>query len=171
MQLKTTDAACQYAGDESTFSRRELLRQAPLAAGGLSFAAVAAQAPVAAAEPSEQGVILNDVQSQLNSTRVHKVLQPQSVDDLSAAVKQARRAGRAISVAGGRHSMGAQQFGTDNLHLDMTSFHRVLELDRGVLSENSGVLSDQTPIRSRPSISKRLVSALCAAFRLRSHFV
>jgi FAD/FMN-containing dehydrogenase len=76
------------------------------------------------------GVELNDVQSLLNATRVHRVVQPTSVDAIQAALRDARKESRAVSVAGGRHAMGGQQFGRDNLHLDMTRFNRVVKFDR-----------------------------------------
>ena len=75
-------------------------------------------------------VELNDVQSQLNATRVHRVAQPTTVDAIQATLRDARREGRAVSVAGGRHSMGGQQFGRDALHLDMTQFNRVVKFDK-----------------------------------------
>lgn len=76
------------------------------------------------------GVLLNDVQSQLNATRVHQVVQPTTLDAIQAALRDARRQGRAVSVAGGRHAMGGQQFARDAVHFDMTRFNRVLNFDR-----------------------------------------
>jgi FAD/FMN-containing dehydrogenase len=80
----------------------------------------------------ETGVELNDVQSQLNATRVHRLVQPTSVDDIQAVLHEARRQGRAISVAGGRHAMGGQQFGHDAIHLDTTRFNRVVGFDKAI---------------------------------------
>jgi len=87
------------------------------------------------------GVILNDEQSQLNATRVHRVLRPESLDDIVRAIAVSKRTDRPISVAGGRHAMGGQQFGTDTLHLDMCRFHRVLGLDeqRGLVTVEGGI--------------------------------
>jgi FAD/FMN-containing dehydrogenase len=75
------------------------------------------------------GVLLNDIHSKLNLTRVDRVLQPRSIRDIQEAIKQASREGRAVSVAGGRHAMGGQQFGTDTLHLDMSGLRRILNFD------------------------------------------
>jgi FAD/FMN-containing dehydrogenase len=115
-------------------SRRELLAQ------GLGTALATATNRRVSAEDGVE-VTLNDVQSQLNPTRVKQVLRPASVDDLGQALWTARREGRFISVAGGRHSMGAQQFGKDTLHLDMTGLKRVLELDveRGLVTVEAGI--------------------------------
>lgn len=75
-------------------------------------------------------IYVNDVQSQLNLTRVHRELAPTSVLELQTALRSARRSGIAVSVAGGRHSMGGQQFGEGTLLLDMRGMNRVLAFDR-----------------------------------------
>ncbi|MDQ1591873.1 MAG: hypothetical protein QOG71_2500 [Pyrinomonadaceae bacterium] len=74
-------------------------------------------------------VIVNDVHSQLNETRVGRVVAPDSVEALQALVRRARDAGGAVSVAGGRHAMGAQQFATGGLLVDMRRMNRVLSFD------------------------------------------
>jgi FAD/FMN-containing dehydrogenase len=86
-------------------------------------------------------IVVNDVQSQLNATRVHEILRPQTVDDIQAAVRKARRENRAISIAGGRHAMGGQQFGRETLLLDMSDFHQVLNFDRelGQIEVQAGI--------------------------------
>lgn len=88
-----------------------------------------------------QNVLLNDVQSQLNATRVQRVFRPKSVSDLQAAIVEARRSDRVISVAGGRHSMGTQQFGRDSFHFDTTALNQVLSLDetRGLVTVEAGI--------------------------------
>ena len=72
---------------------------------------------------------VNDVHSQLNRTRVARVVRPQSLDQLRAAILDARREGLAISIAGSRHSMGGQQFGTGMLLLDTRDMNRVTAFD------------------------------------------
>src|SRR5262245_24135772 len=66
---------------------------------------------ISADEPS--GVEVNDVQSQLNRTHVSRIVKPRSLDDIQAALRLAQSENRSVSVAGGRHSMGGQQFGSD----------------------------------------------------------
>lgn len=87
------------------------------------------------------GVWLNDEQSLLNPTRVRRVVRPEGVEELVRVIFAARRSGGAISVAGGRHSMGGQQFGAETIHLDMTGFDRILELDceRGLVTVEAGI--------------------------------
>ena len=48
--------------------------------------------------------------------------------------------GRAISIAGSRHAMGGQQFGTDNVHLDMRSMTtiRALDWEQGIVDVEAG---------------------------------
>ncbi|HZL89082.1 MAG TPA: FAD-binding oxidoreductase [Pirellulaceae bacterium] len=117
--------------------RRQLLRGA--ACGGLALSLN--PLPDALAESDASGTLLNDVQSQLNRTRVRRIVQPATLAELESALDSARKEDLAISVAGGRHSMGAQQFGSGNLHLDMTAFNRVLHLDeeRGLVTAEAGI--------------------------------
>ena len=75
------------------------------------------------------GRVVNDIHSRLNRTRVRSILQPDSLEALQAVVNRARAAGQAISVAGGRHAMGGQQFGTNTVLLDMARMNRILRFD------------------------------------------
>ena len=56
-------------------------------------------------------------------------------------VRAAKKDGKVISVAGGRHAMGGQQFGTDTILIDIRSLSRVLHLDRqqGTLEVEAGI--------------------------------
>ncbi len=79
--------------------------------------------------PASDDRIVNDVHSQLNRTRVRSIVYPESIEALQAIVKRARARGWAVSIAGGRHAMGGQQFGTNNVLLDMSRLNRVLRFD------------------------------------------
>lgn len=87
------------------------------------------------------GEVLNDVQSALNATRVHRVVRPSGIQDIVHTIDDAEREGRSISIAGSRHSMGGQQFGTGAVHLDMRGMTRVIELDaeRGIVEIEAGI--------------------------------
>lgn len=87
------------------------------------------------------GIELNDVHSQLNATWHVAVIEPKSVAEIQTAVRKAKRDGRAISISGGRHSMGGQQFGEGTLHLSLSSFRGVLNLDSelGIVEVQSGI--------------------------------
>jgi FAD/FMN-containing dehydrogenase len=84
---------------------------------------------------------VNDVHSQLNFTRVDKVLQPLSVEDVQRIIRMAKKERDVISVAGGRHAMGGQQFGTDTLLIDIRKMNRGLHLDRehGIVEVQAGI--------------------------------
>jgi FAD/FMN-containing dehydrogenase len=87
------------------------------------------------------GVILNDVHSGLNPTRVARVVRPVSTEDVVAAVRQAATEERAVSIAGSRHAMGGQQFATDGIHLDMRGMTKIVSLDadRGIVDAEAGI--------------------------------
>ncbi len=83
---------------------------------------------------------LNDVHSQLNATSVARIERPGSLAELVAVVMKARMANSRLSMAGGRHAMGGQQFLDDSTHLDMTALNQVLAADteRGLLQIEAG---------------------------------
>jgi len=86
-------------------------------------------------------VFVNDVHSQLNSTGVLEVLQPQSLTEVQEIIRGARKDGKVISVCGGRHAMGGQQFGADTLLLDIRRLNKILHLDRerGIIEVEAGI--------------------------------
>jgi FAD/FMN-containing dehydrogenase len=92
-----------------------------------------------AASPS--GALLNDVHSGLNPTSVHEVAAVTSTENIQSVVRRASREGCAISVSGGRHAMGGQQFGTDAIHLDTRALNRVLNFDAraGLIEVEAGM--------------------------------
>ena len=113
-------------------SRREFL------AGSVGLLAAASAAGQAAtAEP----ILVNDIHSQLNPTKVLGIAQPRSLEDAQGIVRTARKDRTVISIAGGRHAMGGQQFGTDTLLIDVRKLSRVLNLDRktGILEVEAGI--------------------------------
>jgi FAD/FMN-containing dehydrogenase len=87
------------------------------------------------------GPIVNDIHSGLNATRVARIVRPGSLDELRAALGAARRAGEAVSIAGGRHAMGGQQFGTGTTLLDLTGLARILAFDpeHGEIEVEAGI--------------------------------
>jgi FAD/FMN-containing dehydrogenase len=114
-------------------SRREFL------AG--SIALTASSAARRLPEPEPESILVNDVHSQLNPTRVLGISQPGSLEDVQKLVRTARKDGRIISIAGGRHAMGGQQFGADTLLIDIRKMDRLLNLDRkrGILEVEAGI--------------------------------
>jgi FAD/FMN-containing dehydrogenase len=93
--------------------------------------------PVEAAD----GTVVNDIHSQLNATTVRRILSPTTVGEVQRAVREAASSRLAISVAGGRHAMGGQQFGVDTVLLDTRSLKRVRRFDRqkGLVEIDAGI--------------------------------
>ncbi|HEY0159311.1 MAG TPA: FAD-binding oxidoreductase [Thermoanaerobaculia bacterium] len=91
----------------------------------------------ACASTAQRGAWVNDVHAQLNRTWVSDVLRPSSVDELRRAVTRNRH----LSVAGGRHAMGGQQFASDTPLLDMNGMNRVLGIDEtaGIVDVEAGI--------------------------------
>lgn len=84
---------------------------------------------------------VNDVHSQLNTTKVLEILRPRSEEKVQNIIRTARKERRAISIAGGRHAMGGQQFGRNTLLIDVREMNRVLDLDRdrGIMEAEAGI--------------------------------
>ncbi len=84
---------------------------------------------------------VNDIHGKLYPTTVDRVLHPKTIGDVQAAIELAAREGLAISIAGGRHAMGGQQFGQGTILLDMSQMNRVLALDQstGVVTAEAGI--------------------------------
>lgn len=94
-----------------------------------------------AAWTATPGVIVNDLHSQLNPTRVDRVVEPGTLDAARAAIATAKREGRAVCIAGGRHAMGAQAFAADGVLIDIRGLDRVLgfDMERGLIEVESGM--------------------------------
>ncbi len=95
----------------------------------------------ARAAADSAGAWVNDVHSKLNPTRVGKVIPVKSREILKASILGARLKGNAVSIAGGRHAMGGQQFGAQTAHLDTRPLNRVLSLDKqsGLVTVEAGI--------------------------------
>jgi FAD/FMN-containing dehydrogenase len=91
--------------------------------------------------PETRSLLVNDIHSQLNPTRVEAILEPRSQAEVQTIVRTARKDRKVISIAGGRHAMGGQQFGADTLLIAIRKLNRVLHLDRqrGILEVESGI--------------------------------
>lgn len=87
------------------------------------------------------GEFVNDMHSQLNLTRVHRVERPESLEQLRRVIEVARADRLPICLAGARHSMGAQQFATNACLIDARGLNRVLEFDpqAGTVEAEAGI--------------------------------
>ncbi|WP_022924409.1 FAD-binding oxidoreductase [Serinicoccus marinus] len=89
----------------------------------------------------DQPVTLNDLHSRLNATRVRTLLEPTSTAEVVGAVRAARDRCLPVSVCGGRHAMGGQQFGADAVQLDLSRLTGVHSFDpeRRLLTVGAGI--------------------------------
>src|SRR2546425_12477288 len=93
------------------------------------------------AAPSRSPVEVNDVHSQLNATKVAGVEPVTSLSGLQDAIRSARSERLPVCIAGGKHAMGGQQFGTGAALIDTLPMNRVLRFDRerGLISVEAGI--------------------------------
>jgi len=75
------------------------------------------------------GPALNDVHARLNPTVPALQRRAESLWDVVEALEVARRRALGVSISGGRHAMGGQQFLRNGLALDMRGMNRILEFD------------------------------------------
>ncbi len=87
------------------------------------------------------GIWVNDIHSQLNRTRVDKIVRPVSIEALQEVLRGARSEGRAVSIAATKHAMGGQQFGSDTILIDARELNEVLDFDseRGEIEVGAGI--------------------------------
>lgn len=90
---------------------------------------------------SEATIVVNDIHSQLNNTRVAEVVMVDSAESIQATILKAAERDQSISIAGGRHSMGGQQFGTDTMLIDTKKMNQVLNFDttKGLIEVEAGI--------------------------------
>ena len=78
-------------------------------------------------ETTSQQIVLNDLHSRLNPTTVDSIHHPKSSYEVLTLIKYAKKHNKSISISGGNHSMGGQQFGTGTMHLNMSAMNDVLK--------------------------------------------
>ena len=86
-------------------------------------------------------VLVNDIHSQLNPTRVERVVPVDSEAAVRAALATRGPKARPLCIMGGRHAMGGQQFASGAVLLDTRPMDRILGLDaeRGVVEVEAGI--------------------------------
>ena len=105
------------------------------------FLLAVAPAPAQQSKSADAGTLVNDVHSRLNETRVNRIVTPNSIHDVQQIIRQSRKEGLAISIAGGRHAMGGQQFGINTTLIDTSAMNRVLNFDtrKGLITVQAGI--------------------------------
>jgi FAD/FMN-containing dehydrogenase len=128
-----------------SISRRAFVRSTAAGLAGLSAACIPridVRSPYESAIPDvETSTLVNDLHSQLNPTRVHRIVKPPAVDAAAEAIRRAKTEGRGVAVAGGRHAMGGQQFAEDAVLLDTRALDGIVAFDReaGTVTMEGGV--------------------------------
>lgn len=84
---------------------------------------------------------VNDLHSGLNPASVLRTFHPRNLFEVAATVARARRIGVPVSVCGGRHAMGGQQFGEAGWLVDLSGCNRVLQFDAqcGLIEVEAGM--------------------------------
>lgn len=87
-------------------------------------------------------VTVNDVHSRLNATVIRCVHRPSSIAGVQQVVRAVCSQGGSLAIAGGRHSMGGQQFAAGSDLLDMTGLDGVLDFDaeQGEIEVEAGIM-------------------------------
>jgi FAD/FMN-containing dehydrogenase len=115
-------------------TRRQFLGGAARAGAGLALL------PYMAGE-ARAATVVNDAHSQLNPTRVDRVVDIDSESALRKALAAARAQGKPVCIGGGRHAMGGQQFADGAVLLDTRAMRKILRLDaqRGIVEAQAGI--------------------------------
>ena len=122
--------------------RRGFLKASAALAAVVSARPMPVGSPYASAIPEQDaGLLVNDVHSQLNATHVASIVKPRTVNEMRRAILDAKASGQSVSVAGGRHAMGGQQFGEACVLVDTRAMKRVLAFDGegGVITVEGGI--------------------------------
>lgn len=118
-------------------TRRRFLAVTSQAGAGLALTPGALAGGLA----RNSSTLVNDVHSRLNPTYVEGIARPADSGALSEVVRRANDSGRELSIAGGRHAMGGQQFGEGTLLIDTRAMNRIVSLDaeRGLVEVEAGI--------------------------------
>jgi FAD/FMN-containing dehydrogenase len=84
---------------------------------------------------------VNDLHSQLNEAVVDEIVEVDSLASTQQAVRRAADQSKAVAIAGGRHSMGGQQFCAGGFLVDTRRMAGVLDFDRelGTIEVEAGI--------------------------------
>lgn len=128
-------------------SRRDFLKTASASVAAAPIAAcvtrpLPVRSPYASAIPNrDTALVVNDIHSQLNATRVAAIVKPREVEELQSAIVHARSSAQSVSIAGGRHAMGGQQFGEASVLIDTRALNQVVAFDaeNGTITVEGGI--------------------------------
>ncbi len=78
---------------------------------------------------SKKKLLVNDIHSGLNETKVKTIFYPKSIKNIQKIIHNALKQRLPISVTGGRHAMGGQQFGGGVILVDMKRMQKVINFN------------------------------------------
>lgn len=106
--------------------------------GGL---ALGSQIPAMTGWGQRESLIVNDLHSQINATRVKRIEHPKGLDDLLKVLREATRNNEPVAIAASRHAMGGQQFVDGGVLIDTRGMCQVLDFDRqtGLVEVEAGI--------------------------------
>ena len=86
-------------------------------------------------------ISVNDIHSKLNLSYVDNIEQISSIEDIQRVIAGAKEQNKKISIAGGRHAMGGQQFAEDSILIDMSNMNSLLNFDKdkGLIEVEAGI--------------------------------
>ncbi|RYD48667.1 MAG: FAD-binding oxidoreductase, partial [Verrucomicrobiaceae bacterium] len=87
-------------------------------------------------------ILCNDIHSRLNPVRVSQVHFPKSTAEVAALIRDAASRGLQVSICGGRHAMGGQQFGEATVLLDCSGLKSLggIDRERGIVEVGAGLM-------------------------------
>lgn len=107
----------------------------------LALSIAAGLLPELSVRAKSTSVMVNDVHSGLNPTRVASIQTVHSTEEVLQALASAKKNNQSVSICGARHAAGGQQFLTDGVLLDTVELNKVSLLDKesGHLTVQSGI--------------------------------
>lgn len=92
-------------------------------------------------EHCQESQVVNDCHSGLNPTLVSRSVQAESLLKLQSEIKKAKRNGEKICIAGGKHSMGGQQFKSGGVLIDTSKLNSKISFDqeKGLIELEAGM--------------------------------
>ena len=103
-------------------------------------------------------ILVNDVHSAHNATWVKEIQSVTSNEQIQNSVRTAAKENISVSIAGGRHALGSQQFATDSFLLDTTLLNNIIT-DSNIINNNVSIFdSNPATFRKCISISNRQIT-------------
>lgn len=154
-------------------NRRTFLKASTTALTRQTLAQSIYSAPLSKERPScEANAVVNDCHSKLNSTQVKNLNKIKNKSQAQEIIALARQANNTVTICGGRHAMGGQQFAHDAFLIDTNQFNKVIEFDQaaGIIEVEGGMQwpelvayldKSRWAIRQKPTGADRISIAGC----------